>query len=205
MGDNEEQFTQAKDFGFKLAMEVRQLRKTNEENKIHISDLTDTKDTMIKKYEALFAKHQASEKIREGSENKCLTLEDLVFKLEMQLKEERRKHEGELVMCKNKLDNLGGINQNLQLHLSKSTEEVTTHHNELLMVRNQLATTEGENSLHLQQLQNLADQVTKIQGLFDQETILTKTKDEEVITHLNHYPTALQESLLCLRYCLGQL
>jgi len=179
--EDEESFAQAKDFGFKLAMEVRQLRKTNEENKIHISDLTETKDTMIRKYESLFAKHRSLQRDKEDLENKCLTLEDLVFKLEMHVKESAKKHEGESEAATTKIANLTEINKNLQNQLNSSTEIATNQYNELVSLRNNMAAVDNDNVLQLQKVDNLASQMKKIQGLYDIEALSVRDKDSEVL------------------------
>lgn len=181
MDGDEDTYSQAKDFGFKLAMEVRQLRKTNEENKIHISDLTETKDTMIRKYELLFAKHRALQRDKEDLENKCITLEDLIFKLEMHGKETAAKLNAEGKANLAKINNLNEINQNLQHQLNSSTETAANQYSELTSLRNQLSATYNDNVLHLQKVDNLSAQLTKIQGFYDAETLSARDKDMEIV------------------------
>lgn len=180
-GESEESFSQAKDFGFKLAMEVRQLRKMNEEDRIHISDLTETKDTMIRKYESLFAKHRSLQREKEDLENKCLTLEDLVFKLEIHVKEMTKKHEGDLAANAAKIANFTEINENLHSQLNSSTEMATNQYNELVALRNKLAAVDNDNLFQLQKVDNLSAQLSKIQGHYDTETLSARAKDEEIV------------------------
>ena len=179
--EDEEAFSQAKDFGFKLAVEVRQLRKTNEENKTHIADLTETKDVMIRKYEALFAKHQASERNKESLESKCLSLEDLVQTLERQFKIDIAEHKSEYETCSAKLVTLGNINNNLQNQLNRSTDDASTLHSELVSLRNQLSTVNNENVLLQQKVDNLNTQLKKTQSSSDSSEISIKEKDDEVL------------------------
>ena len=81
--DQNDSFVQAKDFGIRLATEIRQLRKQNEENKSVMEGLTESNEIIQKKNESLFGKLQKSESARENLEQKCLTLEDLAKRLEV--------------------------------------------------------------------------------------------------------------------------
>ena len=81
--DPNDSFLQAKDFGLRLATEIRQLRKQNEENIAVIDRLTESNELMQKKNENLFGKLQKSELARDNLEQKCLTLEDLARRLEV--------------------------------------------------------------------------------------------------------------------------
>jgi len=81
--NDENEINQAKDMGYKLAIEIRSLRKKNNEQKELIDDLNSSKTNLSNKYQTLTKQYTDTHKFNLEISTKCQKLQDLTSNLEV--------------------------------------------------------------------------------------------------------------------------